>query len=431
MQRLSEAGYSALLVGGCVRDFLLGREPKDYDIVTQAEPEVLCELFPNALTVGKVFGVIKVPTGTTPPLLEIATFREDLEYVDHRHPKAVLFKGPEEDAKRRDFTINSLFYDPKTSKVLDFTGGLDDLKAKVIRAIGRPSDRFREDALRLLRAVRFKTRFGFEIDPETAAAIEARSRLISRVSGERIRDELTLMWQGAHFAQSLEILSKLGLLKWILPEVEALRGLPQIPAWEAQEDVWSHVLRTLDFLEKQSPGRSVVLAWAAVLHEIGKPIVSKQNGGTNYNHHEIEGAKIAEKIALRLKMSRAESDLIKAMVTDHLKFKDVFKMRESTLQRFLMEPHFEELLAFHKADAMASEGNLAFYEFCASRLELMKKSPRSDFHKLIDGNDLIQLGLKPGPEFSEIIRVVEDLGLEKKLTSKEEALEYILKNYVK
>jgi poly(A) polymerase len=431
LQKLNDAGHVAYVVGGSVRDFLLNRESKDHDIATSATPDQICELFPKSVTVGKAFGVIKVPTGTEPPLLEIATFREDQEYQNHRHPTSVVFSGPYQDAQRRDFTINGLFYDPKTGRILDSVGGGDDLQSKVIRAIGNPSERFKEDALRLLRAVRFSTRFGFQIEPATATAIHARARLITKVSAERIRDELNGMWTGPRPAQSLQLLAELGLLDLILPEVESLKGVPQIPATRPQEDVWSHVLRVLDHLAAQNPKRSSVVCWAAILHEVGKPIASRLNGGKNFNGHELEGAKLVERITNRLKMSRLEINQIVALVSDHLKFKDVFQMRESTLQRWIRQPYFEDLLALHRADATASDGNLAYYEFCAHRYETFKKAPSIEIQKLVDGKDLIQMGFSPGPEFSEILRVVEDLALEKKLSSKEEALEYVVKNFVK
>ncbi len=431
LQILDEAGHIAYVVGGCVRDFLLGKEPKDYDIATSASPNELCQLFPDSLTVGKAFGVIKVLTGGEPPLLEIATFRRDLEYQDHRHPKGVVFSGPIQDALRRDFTINALFFDPKTLRILDATGGMEDLKKGIIRAIGNPSERFKEDALRLLRAIRFKTRLGFQLHPDTAQAIQARSRLISKVSRERIRDELSLMWTGPRPAEALRYLSDLGLLRFILPEVEALKGIAQIPSIHRKEDVWSHLLKTLDCLAAQNPVRSVIVSWVAVLHEVGKPIVAQLNEEKNFNGHEIEGSKLAGKIANRLKMSKIDCNKISAMVGAHLKFREVFQMRESTLQRFIREDYFEELLAFYKADAIVSDGNLAFYEFCLFRLESIKKSDSLGLPRLLDGNDLIQLGFHPGPGFSEMINTIQDLSLEKKVNSKEEALEYIMKNFVK
>jgi poly(A) polymerase len=431
LQKLNESGYIAYLVGGCVRDFLIGRELKDYDIATDATPGVLCKLFPMAITVGKAFGVIKVPTGTQPPLLEIATFRKDLDYNDHRHPEGVVFSGPVEDASRRDFTMNGLFYDPKTSRILDCVQGVEDIQNRLIRAIGNPSLRFREDALRLLRAVRFKTRLGFSIDLETAQAIRSRARLVTKVSAERLRDELTALWTGPRPGEALKLLSELDLLPWVLPELEELKGVIQIPSHHPDEDVWTHLLKMVDFLAKQSPHRSVALAWAAVLHEVGKPVVSKQNAGLNFNHHEVEAAKLVEKITQRFKLSGVEIQRVVSLVGDHLKLKDVFQMREATLQRLLREDHFEELLALHRADACALDGNLAYYEFCSSRLNQLKSAAQLGMPKWVDGRDLIQLGFSPGPLFSEILRNVEDLTLEKKFASKDEALEYVIKNFVR
>jgi poly(A) polymerase len=416
-------------VGGSVRDFLLGRQTKDHDIATSAGPDELCDLFPKAITVGKAFGVIKVPVG--PQILEIATFREDMEYIDHRHPKGVRFSGPLEDARRRDFTINGLFYDPKTSRILDSVKGTEDLKAGIIRAIGDPSERFKEDALRLLRAVRFATRLGFAIEPGTATAIQARARLITKVSAERVRDELTMMWLGPHPDAALKMLSELGLLAHVIPELEAIKGLPQ-PGMPSGADVWSHTLRALGALARFSPPRSASLAWAAALHDVGKPVAAKRSGDKNFNGHELDGARLARAIGMRLKMPRDQAEGIVALVEDHLKFKDVFQMREATLQRFIQQANFEELLALHKADAIATDGNLAFYEFCAKRLEAMKTGQAASAPpRLIDGTDLIQLGFQPGPDFTSILRTIEDLALERRLTSKEEALEYVIKHFVK
>lgn len=430
LQRLDDAGYVAYVVGGSVRDFLLKRESKDHDIATNATPDELCELFPEAITVGKAFGVLKIPlplqlrAEVKSEFVEIATFREDLEYKDFRRPEGVRFAGPEEDACRRDFTINALFYDPKISCILDPTGGLEDLKNRRLCAIGDPNKRFREDALRLLRAIRFVTALDFTLEEKTEAAIRSCAKLISHVSGERIRDELTSMWTGSHIADAMIRLSDAGLLRHVLPEVEACRKL---------DAVWRHILRTLRFLEKENPIRSATVSWAAILLDTGKPIASIKNEGKNFNGHESEAGRLALSVGLRLKMSREEIDQIVAIVQDQLKFKDVFKMREATLLRFLKQPHFEELLALHKADALATDGNLAYYEFCSTRLELLKRAHPdgiSKLPKLIDGKDLIQLGFKPGPEFSQILREVEDLALERRLKTKEEALEYVIHHFV-
>ena len=422
LQRLYDSGHVAYIVGGSVRDFLLGRETKDHDIATSANPDELCQIFPNAITVGKAFGVIKVPAGDRGELLEIATFRKDLEYTDFRHPVKVMFTDAAGDASRRDFTVNALFYDPKTQQILDSTGGLEDIKSRVIRAIGDADERFREDALRLLRAIRFKTTLGFELFSSTAHAVKTKARLISKVSSERIRDELSLMWMGPRPDEALKTLSQLNLLSHCLPEIEAVH---------ASSDVWKHLLKMLNYLARKNPKRSLTLSWAAVLYSVGKPMALILNKDKNFNGHEIQAALLAKDISQRLKMSRVESDRIAAMVGDQLKFKEVFQMRESTLQRFIRKEYFEELLALHEADAATSDGNLAFFEFCSSRLEVFKRASPFDSAKLVDGKDLIQLGFVPGPEFSEILTVVEDLALEKKLSSKEEALEFVIRNFVK
>jgi poly(A) polymerase len=437
LNKLNEAGFVAYIVGGSVRDFLLERESKDHDIATSASPDELEELFPDAVTVGKAFGVMKIPVREQgqPEFLEIATFREDLDYVDHRHPKSVRFSGPEEDAARRDFTINSLFYDAKTKTILDSTGGMEDLKARVVRAIGDPQVRFKEDALRLLRAVRFTTALGFRLDPDTAIAVKARSKLILQVSAERIREELNLMLKGPYPEVAVELLSELDLLKHVLPEVDALRGVPESPSLRTfkkkQEDVWAQTLKTLRQLAIQNPQRDSKLAWATLLRDVGKPIAAKRSGGKNFNGHEIDGARITQAICERLRMSKTDTQTIVGLVENQLKFSEAFEMRESTLQRFIRQPDFESMLALHKAIATSTDGNLAYYEFCFSRYQAMKQSDQSGGAKLLDGKDLIQLGLSPGPGFSEILRKVEDLAMEGELTSKEQALEYVVKHFVR
>jgi poly(A) polymerase len=419
----------------------LGRETKDHDIATSASPDELCDLFPRAITVGKAFGVIKVPVEGTPEPLEIATFREDLEYKDHRHPEGVKFSGPLEDARRRDFTINALFYDPKTTRILDSTGGFDDLKAGCVRAIGNPTERFKEDALRLLRAVRFTTTLGFSLDPETRKAVNENAKLIAHVSHERVRDETTLMLKGPRPANALELLSSLGLLGIVLPEVDALKRESQAPTYlnvmgtlaetDSKDSVWATTLKTVRELAEKNPKRSNALAWGAVLYDVGKPTASIRNEGKNFNGHEIDGAKIARTIGERLRMPRSEIDQIAGFVEDLHKFREVFRMREATLERFVRQPGFAELLELHRAQSIASDGNLAYYEFCLSRHEQALRSDAELNPKLIDGKDLIQLGFKPGPEFSAILRTVEDMALEKKLTSKEQALEYVISRFVK
>jgi tRNA nucleotidyltransferase/poly(A) polymerase len=430
LHRLNDADHIAYIVGGSVRDFLLNQPTKDHDIATSARPEELCRLFPNAVTVGKAFGVIKVPVPESPTLLEIATFRQDLNYKDHRHPSEILFSDPTQDAKRRDFTINALFYDPKTLRILDAVEGMKDLQAKVIRAIGDPHLRFREDALRLLRAVRFATALDFKLEATTATAIESHGRLICVVSFERIRDEINLILTGPRPADALQLLSKLKLLPFILPELEALKGVEQSPVHHPEGDVWTHTLKCMESLVEHQKKRSVTLAWGMLLHDIGKPVAAKRSAGKNFNCHERDGAKIAEAIGNRFRLSRGEIETISALVLDHLKFKDVFQMREATLQRLIRFPYFEELLALHHADSLSSDGNLTFYQFCAALLQELKATPEKKPIKYVSGEDLIQMGLKPGPHFSRILRMIEDLALERRINSKEEALEYVLKNFV-
>ncbi len=428
LEQLDRAGHLAYLVGGSVRDFLLRREPKDHDIATSATPDEIQELFLDAVTVGKAFGVLKVPVREVDvPPLEIASFREDLEYEDHRHPKQIKLSGPAEDAARRDFTVNALFYDPKSGRILDTVGGVDDLKNGVIRAIGVPNERFREDALRLLRAIRLSVALGFGIEKATSEALKKHARLITRISFERVRDELTLLFLGPHPDRGLLALHEYGLLNYVLPELESLRKL------KAEGDPWKHTLRVVARVAQLNPHRSEALAWASVLHDIGKPIVFRKTGGKSFQNHELESAEAVREVGIRLKFSSEQVARTAAIVGDHLKFRGAFQMREATLQRFIREPHFEELLAFHGADATVSDGNLAAYEFCHSRwLEMKAKGKSADLKsmKLVDGKDLIQMGFSPGPEFSGILRKIDDLTLEGKLTTKDEALEYVLRNFV-
>ncbi|OFZ83210.1 MAG: hypothetical protein A2583_01980 [Bdellovibrionales bacterium RIFOXYD1_FULL_53_11] len=432
LKRLDEAGHVAYIVGGSVRDFLLGREYKDHDIATSAEPDELCRLFPDSVTVGRAFGVIKVPLGIAgeAEFLEIATFRKDSDYKDGRHPSKVQFCGPAEDAARRDFTINAFYYDPKTQRILDSVGGMADLRAGIIRAIGEPEKRFREDALRLLRAVRFSAALGFRIDENTAKAISAGARLVSRVSAERIRDELTLMLTGRAPAGACEDLMSLGLMAQVIPETVAMKGIKQSSLYHPEGDVWRHTVKVVDCLAAQNTARSMELSWAALLHDVGKPVAYSRNVGKNFNGHEKDGMKLAGQIADRLRMSREQSTVIAGLVGNHLKFKDVFNMREATLSRFVMQDGFDMLLALHRADAAASDGNMVYHEFCAGRFCEMGTRP-SAAEKLVTGEDLLQLGFSPGPVFTDILKWVEDMMLEGKLKTKDQALEQVVKNFVK
>ncbi len=419
LEKLDEAGHLAFIVGGSVRDAILGRAVKDHDIATSALPDELCRIFPHAVTVGKKFGVLKLPVAHG-AMLEISTFRKDLEYEDHRHPKGVLFAGPEEDAKRRDFTINALFFDPKTSRILDCENGLVDLSQKIIRAIGNPHERFREDALRLLRAVRFSAALDFEIETETKKAMIERARLVSKVSYERIRDELSLMICGPNAKRAIEMLSDFGLLKYVLPEVDSLKTVSQ---------GFEHTLKVLDCVVRQNPGCPAELAWAALFHDIGRPqLEGKQK--TQKGVTEKLSASLGRVVGVRLRLSHQEVELISSIIESQSGFRDVFQMREATLQRMIRRPDFGILLSFHRADAAASDGNLVYYEFWASRWTEWQKSAQNT-QKLLTGEDLVQLGLNPGPKFAEILRTVEDLQLEEKIRTKSDALEFVLKHFVR
>ena len=428
LHQLSESGYVAYIVGGSVRDFLLGVEPKDHDIVTNATPDQLCELFPNALEVGKEFGVIKVPTQTE--ILEIATFRKDLEYEDSRHPVGVVFAGPLEDSLRRDFTVNGLFYDPKTQRILDVVDGIADLDKKIIRSIGDATKRFDEDALRLLRAIRFSTTLDFFLEGRTAQAIEKKAKKIKKVSSERVKEELSHMLMGPRPSVALKQLSNLKLIKEIIPELENLKNMSYHEDINPQLHPWMQTLKVLENLNKEKRSFSETLCWAALLNNVGKPIAYEKNTHKNFNDFEREGAVLVKKICQKLKFSKSQTETISILVLEQLKFDEVFRMREATLVRWICQPHFEELLEIHRATALVTHGNLASYDFCLTRLKELQETSDRNFYKILNGNDLIQLGLKPGPRFSRILKTVEDLAIEKKIKTKEEALEFILNNFV-
>lgn len=432
IRKLDEAGHVVFVVGGGVRDFLLRRPVKDFDLATSANPDELCRIFPKSYTAGKSFGVVRLPSGENPDsAVEIATFRQDLEYEDFRHPKGVIFAGPLEDAHRRDFTINALFFDSKTHRILDCVDGMKDLESRLIRAIGVPEKRFEEDALRLLRAIRFAASLDFEIEPETHRAIEKKSRLIEKISAERIRDELDRVIAGPQPSRGFRLLSELQLLRSILPELERLKGLKGVKGGDPSSgDTWERTLRALEIMARLFPtGRSIELCWATAFLYLGKLFNPTSSSSRSRKVSEPEGAHRAREIARRLKMTRNVTETIGKLLTEHSKFKEVFHMREATLERWIRQPEFENLLALHRIHAMATDGNLAYYDFCLSRYEAALAQPKRE--KLLDGKDLIQLGLAPSEQFSHILRTIEDLVLEDKLKTKEEALEYVVKHFVR
>ncbi|MCK6472509.1 MAG: CCA tRNA nucleotidyltransferase [Planctomycetes bacterium] len=426
VRRLAGAGYRALFAGGCVRDMELGRTPKDWDVATSARPEQVQALFPRTVAVGEAFGVVRVlDQGDDPRQVEVATFRTESGYSDGRHPDQVAFADEKADVQRRDFTVNGLLFDPLTNEVLDYVGGRADLKAKVLRAIGDPDARFREDKLRLLRAVRFAAELGFSIEPATLAAVCAHASEVTAVSAERIRDELEKMLTGPDPRGAFELLHETGLLPVVLPEVAALCGVEQPPEFHPEGDVWVHTLMLLEQLQHAT----VTLALGALLHDIGKPPTYTKTDRVRFNEHEKVGAEMAAQVLERLRFPGEVIERVGDLVKQHMAFKDVPRMRPAKLKRFLRQPHFDEHLALHRLDCMASHGKLDAHAYCEAKLaELGEEDLRPA--PLIDGNDLKALGLVPGPLYGKILSEVEDLQLEGGLTTPEQALAHVRAQYL-
>jgi len=425
---LRDADHQAYLVGGCVRDLVLGREPADYDVATDALPERVQQLFPDSIAVGAQFGVIIVAEGSVQ--VEVATFRSDVGYSDGRHPDRVTYaRSPEEDVRRRDFTINGLLLDPRTGEVLDFVGGRDDLRGGLLRAIGEPGLRFREDKLRMVRAVRFAARLDYAIEPATLAALCRLAPQVTQVSAERLRDELTKLLTEGAARRGFELLDETGLLAVVLPEAAKMKGVEQPPQFHPEGDVWIH---TRLMLEKLAAGSSPTLAWGVLLHDVGKPPTFTPAGSTGdrirFDEHVEVGTRMAEEICRRLRFSNDDTEQVAALVANHLRFKDVFEMRPSTLKRFVRLPRFEEHLELHRLDCLASHGMLDAYQFVRQFLE---ETPPAQVRpaRLVSGDDLKQMGFAPGPQFREILRAVEDAQLDGRLASRAEALAFIHQNY--
>jgi poly(A) polymerase len=427
-ETLRRNGYQALLCGGCVRDLMLGREPADYDVTTDATPEQVIALFPESVAVGAQFGVVLIPRDGLK--VEVATFRSDVGYSDGRHPDAVVYsKTPEEDVRRRDFTINGLLMRPETGEILDFVGGQADLKAGVIRAIGEPDRRFTEDKLRLMRAVRFAARFGFEIDAQTFQAIRKQARGIHQVSPERLRDELTKMLVEGHARRAFEMLDEAWLLALVLPEVAAMKGVEQPPQYHPEGDVWTH---TLAMIEGLPAGSSATLAWGVLLHDVGKPPtfrpISETGDRIRFDGHVDVGVRMGEEICGRFRFSNEESAQIVALIANHMRFMDVDRMRASTLKRFVRLPHFEEHMELHKLDCLSSHRRLDAYE---SVQRLLAETPPEQIRppRLLTGDDIQEMGYVPGPLFREILRSLEDAQLEGQIQTPEQAVKYVRKRF--
>ncbi len=427
---LRSSGHQAYLVGGCVRDLLLGREPADYDVSTDATPGQIENLFPGSLTVGAKFGVVIVPRDGAQ--VEVATFRSDIGYSDGRHPDRVVFsKIPQEDVKRRDFTINGLLMDPATGEVQDYVGGRNDLKAGVIRTIGEPFLRFSEDKLRLARAVRFAARFDYVIEPLTFTAIQNLAPQILQVSAERLRDELTKILTEGAARRGFELLDETGLLAVALPEVARMKGVPQPPEYHPEGDVWIH---TLMLLEKLPAGCSPTLAWGALLHDIGKPPAFRPASQTGdrirFDGHDEIGAKMAEEICRRLRFSNEETEQIARLVGSHMKFKDVPQMRPATLKRFVRLPSFEEHLELHRIDCLSSHGMLGNWEYIQ---RFLAETPPEQVRppRLLTGEDLQSMGFLAGPAFKLILHALEDAQLDGRVKTVDEAKKFVRDEFTK
>jgi tRNA nucleotidyltransferase/poly(A) polymerase len=424
--RLRAAGHIAYFAGGCVRDLVRGQTPKDVDIATDARPEEVQKIFRRTYTVGAHFGVVVVLENDWQ--FEVATFRSDGAYLDGRHPVAVNFSSPEEDARRRDFTINGMFYDPPNDVVIDFVGGRQDLKARLVRAIGDPAQRFTEDRLRLLRAVRFAAVLDFEIEAATWEAIVRAAGTIGEISAERIRDELVRIFLSAHRTRGWDLLDASGLMKQILPELEALKGCKQPPQFHPEGDVFQHTRLMLQLLPNDV---SLPLILSVLFHDIGKPLTSSvdEKGRIRFNGHDRIGAEMTEGLMHRLRFSRAEIDATVEAVRQHMVFKDVPNMRIARLKRFMARPTFADELELHRVDCASSHGMLDNYEFLKRKQGEFSNEPIIP-PPLVRGDDLIALGLKPGPNFGEILEAVETRQLEGALRNREEALAWVRQEYL-
>jgi poly(A) polymerase len=424
--RLREHGHIAYFAGGCVRDMVRGLAPKDFDVATNAKPEEVQKIFPRTHAVGAHFGVIIVLEEGFQ--FEVATFRSDDAYIDGRHPTAVHFSSPEKDAQRRDFTINGMFFDPVANKVIDFVGGRADIDAKLVRAIGAPAQRFAEDRLRLLRAVRFATVLDYRIDSETWKALVTDASSINQISAERIRDELVRIFVSENRVRGWDLLDASGLMQAILPELEAMKGVLQPEQFHPEGDVFVHTRLMLQLLPEQV---SVPLVFAVLFHDVGKPVTSRvdNTGRIRFNDHDRVGAEMTEGIMRRLRFSGAEIEAAVEMVRHHMVFKDAPNMRVAKLKRFMARPTFAEELELHRVDCESSHRMLDNYQF------LLRK--REEFANeaiipppLVRGDDLIAFGLKPGPKFGEILEAVETRQLEGGFQTREEALEWVKREYV-
>ena len=415
VRRLRRAGFVAYWAGGCVRDLLRGAEPKDYDVATGATPDEVCEVFPGAKLTGKSFGVVRVHSGGHE--FEVATFRQDRGYADGRHPEAIAFADPETDARRRDFTINALFHDPLTGETHDFVGGIADLNARLVRTVGRPEDRFAEDHLRMLRAARFSSTLEFRLDPDTADAIRALAPRLTRVSAERIRDELTrILLESPHAGGALRLIEELGIIAVVLPEVAAMKGLEQPPEFHPEGDVFTHTVLMLDGM-KTADAR---LAFAVLLHDVGKPAtVVRAPDRIRFHEHAERGAEIARAVMTRLRFPSDDIETVAFCVGNHMRFMSVREMRRATLRRLVGSPTFPLELELHRLDCLASHRDLSNFDFLVEFQRQLASEPVLPA-PWITGHDILALGIPTGPEVGRWHRLAYDAQIEGRFATPEE-----------
>lgn len=427
VNHLKQKGFQAYFVGGCVRDALLALPCKDIDIVTDALPDQVEQLFSHTIPIGKNFGVINVIVDKQN--FEVATFRAEADYTDGRHPQKIEFSDAKNDAQRRDFTINAIFYDPIEEKILDFFGGQEDLKNKILRTVGSASERFNEDYLRMLRAVRFAARFDLQADPEIKNSCQQLAENITKISVERIYKELSSMLTNPHPDIAMTLLADWGLMKWVLPEVLDLKGCEQPPRYHPEGDAWNHTMLALANMKNPT----LDLTWSVLLHDIGKPAsLQYRDGVPRTPGHALVGSKIATRILTRLHATKNTINQVGLAVYHHMGFFDVPKMKTSTFLKFINQPHFDELLELHRLDCASGPKTYETYDFCQEKIKELQASSQKDLPApWISGYDLIKLKLKPGEKFKKIIKELYDLQLDGKLHNKEEAVSYIKQHYCK
>mgnify|MGYP001296584098 FL=1 len=417
---LSDAGFESYIVGGAVRDLLIEKNPKEYDICTSATPNEINKIFKNSKLVGQSFGVSIVLQDKY--AFEIATFREDFDYLDGRHPDKVKYtKNVEYDVKRRDFTVNGLLFDPIANKIIDYCDGLLDLKNKIIRTIGDPFERFSEDYLRILRAIRFSNQLNFEIEKKTSIAMDELSHKVVKISIERVRDEISKILLSLSPAKGIRLLDKYHILNTFIPEILEMKNIQQPPDFHPEGDVFVHTCLVLDKLSESTSENSIEVVYGALFHDIGKPDTYDKTDRIRFNRHEYVGANKAEKICKRLKFSNKQTELIVSLVKEHMKFGNIKNMKKSTFKKFVSMENFNDHLKLHKADCLGSHGDLSLYDFTLQKLDQLNNEPILP-KPLLNGNDLIDLGIKPGPIYKSILSKIFDDQLEGNIKSRDEAL---------